>query len=107
MRISPMILLPLSALLLAGCASKKPAVLNGDSVYEMKQSIATLARDLPPGRRDEFERAVETVMLATTDRGLSVSEDRLSPQAMMQLKGRTVSQVIENAKLIRSASASL
>ncbi len=94
-------------LLLAGCASKKPAVLNGDSVYEMKASIVTLARDLPPDRRDEFERAIETIMLATTDRGLSVSEDRLSPQAMSQLKGRSVGQVIENAKLLRSAAGSL
>jgi hypothetical protein len=102
-----LILLPLSALLIAGCASKKPAVLNGNSVYEMKQSIFALARDLPPGRRDEFERAVETIMLATTDRGLSMSEDRLSPQAMSQLKGRSVGQVIENAKLLRSAAGSL
>ena len=106
MRISPLILLPLSALLFAGCASKKQTVLNGDSVYAIKQSIITLSRDLPPGRREEFERAIETIMLATTDRGLSLSEDRLSPQAMRQLKGRSVGQVIEDAKLLRSASAS-
>jgi hypothetical protein len=97
----------LFALSLAACSSKPSGVLTGDSAYEMQQSIMITARNLSPERREEFERAVETIMLVTTDRRLSVSEDRLSPQAIQLLKGRTVSQVIENAKLIRSASATL
>ena len=95
------------SLLLAACASKPHDVVTGDSAPEMRMSIMAVARDLPPDRKEEFERAVETIMLASTDRGLSVDGDRLSPQAMSLLKGRTVGQVIENAKLIRSASSSL
>jgi hypothetical protein len=94
-------------LLFAGCSAKPRGVVTGDSAYEMRGSIVKIARDLPPGRRDEFERAVETIMLATTDRRLSMSDDRLSPQAMSILKNRSVTQVIESAKLIRAASASL
>lgn len=96
-----------AVLLLAGCSTKPRGIVTGDSAYEMRGSILTIARDLPAGRRDEFERAVETIMLATTDRRLSMSEDRLSPQAMSILKGRSVNQIIESAKLIRAASASL
>lgn len=94
-------------LLLGGCSSQPKGVITGDTAYEMRNAIVTMARELPPGRRDEFERAVETIMLATTDRRLSVSGDRLSPQAMSILKGRTASQVIESAKLIRLASSAL
>jgi outer membrane murein-binding lipoprotein Lpp len=97
----------LALLLLAGCSRERQDIVSGNSVYEMKSSISILAQDLPADRRDEFERAVETIMLSTTDRRLSLDGDRLSPQAMSLLKGRTVSQVIENAKLIRSASSSL
>ncbi|MBO9576086.1 MAG: hypothetical protein J7494_10140 [Sphingobium sp.] len=81
-------------------------MLSGESAYEMQTSIMKLAQALPADRRDEFERAVETIMLSTTDRGLSVDGNRLSPQAITLLKGRSVNQVIENAKLIRSVSAS-
>lgn len=95
-------------LLVAGaCSPKGPAALSGDSAYEMQMSIMKIAHSLPADRRDEFERAVETIMLSTTDRGLASSDNRLTTQAIALLKGRTVNQVIENAKLIRSASASL
>lgn len=107
MRIAHKIILPISLLLLAGCSSKHSAVLSGDSAHEMQSSIMMLSQDLSSDRREEFERAVETIMLSTTDRRLSADGDRLSPQAMSLLRGRTVGQVIENAKLIRSASASL
>jgi hypothetical protein len=90
-----------------GCSSKEKTVLSGDTAFEMRGSIMRLAQKLPADRRDEFERAVETVMLSTTDRRLSADGDRLTPQAMLALKGRTANQVIENAKLIRSASGSL
>ena len=108
MRIFRLIILPsIFMLLLAGCGAKHTAVLSGDSAPEMQASIARLSRNLPSDRREEFERAVETIMLSATDRRLSVAGDRLSPQGMSLLKGRTVGQVIESAKLIRSASASL
>jgi hypothetical protein len=99
----------LAGLLIAagGCSSKGPVVLSGESAYEMQTSIMKLAQGLPADRRDEFERAVETIMLSTTDRRLSADGGRLSPQAITLLRGRTVKQVIENAKLIRSVSASL
>ena len=84
-----------------GCSSKERDVVSGDTAYEMRASIMRLAENLPADRRDEFERAVETVMLTATDRRLSADGDRLSPQAMAMLKGRTPNQVIENAKLIR------
>lgn len=82
-------------------------MLTGDNPHEMKMAISRLSQDLPAHRREEFERAIETIMLSSTDRRLSADGDRLTPQAMSLLKGRSVSQVIENAKLIRSASASL
>jgi hypothetical protein len=108
MHIARNILVPaLGLALLMGCASKRSDVLSGNNAVEMQTSIMRLARNLPSDRRDEFERAVETIMLSTTDRGLSMSEDRLSQQAISQLKGRTAGQVIENAKLIRSASGAL
>lgn len=107
MRIAHRIFLPISLLLLASCSPKGQAVLSGDTAHEMQVSIVRLSQDLSPDRREEFERAIETIMLSSTDRRLSADGDRLSPQAMSQLRGRSVSQVIENAKLIRSASASL
>ena len=95
----------LSGLLLVagGCSTKNTSILSGESAYEMRGSIMKIAQSLPADRRDEFERAVETIMLSTTDRRLSEG-DRLSPQAMTLLRGRTANQVIENAKLIRSAA---
>lgn len=101
------VILPLSLLLLVGCSPKHAAVLSGSNAEEMQMSIIRLSQALSSDRREEFERAVETIMLSTTDRRLSADGHRLSPQAMSLLRGRTVSQVIENAKLIRSASASL
>jgi hypothetical protein len=97
----------LALTLVVGCAPKKAYVLQGDTAYEMQSSIMFLAQDLPAGRRQEFEQAVETIMLVSTDRRLLAGNERLSPQAMSLLRGRSVSQVIENAKLIRSASGAL
>ena len=96
-------LLPASVLLLAGCAAKHATVLSGDNAYEMQSSILTLAEKLPPARRDEFNEAVATIVFQATDRRLAYDGDRLTPQAIQMLKGRTVSQVIETAKTIRSA----
>lgn len=108
MSIARNILVPaLAFVLVAGCSSKRSDILSGDNAVEMQTSIMRLARNLPSDRREEFERAIETIMLSTTDRRLSMSENRLSPQAISILKGRTASQVIENAKLIRSASGAL
>lgn len=108
MRIVRKIILPVCVILLAaGCTSKPSDILSGDSAQEMQMSIMRVARDLPPDRKDEFERAVETIMLSSTDRGLSVGGSRLTPQAMSLLKGLTANQVIESAKLIRSASSPL
>lgn len=99
----------LAGLLIAAgaCSPKGQNVVSGDTAYEMRASIMRLADDLPADRREEFERAVETVMLTATDRRLSADGDRLSPQAMALLKGRTANQVIENAKLIRVSSGAL
>ena len=96
-------LLPASILLLAGCAAKHATVLSGDNAYEMQSSILTLAENLTPARRAEFNQAVATIVFQATDRRLAYDGDRLTPQSIQLLKGRTVNEVIETAKLIRTA----
>ncbi len=105
MRAFQKLLLPGALLLLAACAAKHPTVLKGDTAFEMQSSILLLAANLPPDRRNEFDRAVETIIFSTTDRRLNENGDRLSPQTIKQLKGRSVAQVIEDAKLLRAVAS--
>lgn len=105
MRIAPRMLLPVALLLANGCATKHSVVIEGDTPYEMQSSIVSLAEPLSPSRREEFNQAISTIIFTATDRRLAYNGDRLSPQAIKLLKGRSVHQVIEDAKLIRSVSA--
>jgi hypothetical protein len=97
-------LLPGLVLLAAGCAQKPPTVVSGDTPYEMQSSIVMLTSNLSPGRKEEFTQAISTVIFSATDRRLAYDGDRLSPQAMKMLRGRSVHQVIEDAKLLRAAA---
>jgi len=92
-------------MLVAACAVKPQTILKGDTAFEMQSSIQRLASDLPPDRRNEFDRAVETIIFSATDRRLNENGDRLSPQVIQKLKGRTVGQVIEDAKLLRAVAS--
>ncbi|MBO9576087.1 MAG: hypothetical protein J7494_10145 [Sphingobium sp.] len=105
MRVAHRLVLPAAILLAAGCSTRHPTVLEGDTPYEMQSSIIGLAEGLSPARKDEFNRAISTIIFTATDRRLAYNGDRLSPQAIRLLKGRSVAQVIEDAKLIRSVSA--
>jgi hypothetical protein len=98
-------LLPGLLLAVSACASEPESVIAGNTTEEMQLSLIRIGRTLPPARKDEFERAVETMILSASDRRLGPDSYRLSSQAMAMLKGRTVNDVIEGAKLIRSASA--
>ena len=99
-------IIPAVALLLAGCATKRPTVLEGETALEMQSSILTLSANLQPERRAEFDRAVATIVFSATDRRFAQNGDRLTPQSINMLKGRTVHQVIEDAKLIRTVTGS-
>lgn len=91
-------------LIAAGCAPKPQTVVSGDTPYEMQSSIVLISSNLTPARKEEFEQAISTVIFAATDRRLAYNGDRLSPQAMKMLRGRSVHQVIEDAKLLRSVA---
>ena len=105
MRTASRMSLPVLLLLAgAGCAPKKVTVVSGDTPYEMQSSIVLLSANLSPSRRQEFDQAISTVIFSATDRRLAYDGDRLSPQAMKLLRGRTVHQVIEDAKLLRAAA---
>ena len=94
------------ALLLVGCTTKHATVLEGDTALEMQSSILTLAADLPASRRQEFDQAIATIIFSATDKRFTQKGDRLTPQSIGMLKGRTVHQVIEDAKLIRTVAGS-
>lgn len=95
-----------AALFLAACATKHPTVLEGDTALEMQSSILTLSADLPAHRRQEFDQAIATIIFSATDKRFTQRGDRLTPQSIAMLKGRTVHQVIEDAKLIRTVAGS-
>jgi hypothetical protein len=98
--------LPGLALFFLGCSPKPQTILTGNTAYEMHTSIMLVSAELPPVQRDEFNQAIETIILGTTDRSLEVDGNRMTRQAIQSLKGRSVRQVIETAKLLRSASSS-
>lgn len=93
-------------LLLVACAARQPTVLEGDTALEMQSSILTLSAELTPYRRQEFDQAIATIIFSATDKRFTQRGDRLTPQSIAMLKGRTVHQVIEDAKLIRTVARS-
>ncbi len=95
-----------AALLVAGCATKHATVLEGDTALEMQSSILTLSAGLTPYRRQEFDQAIATIVFSATDKRFTQKGDRLTPQSIAMLRGRTVHQVIEDAKLIRTVAGS-
>ncbi len=98
------VLLGGALVLASACGSKTQTVLTGNSTYEMRSSIITLSAGLTPDRRQEFEQAIATIIFAANDRGLVQNGEVLTPAAIGMLKGRTVTQIIENAKLLRTAA---
>jgi hypothetical protein len=105
MSVRALVLLPLCALLLAGCAAKKRTVLDGDTALEMQSSILMLSQDLTPQRRQEFDQAIATIIFSANDRRFQQNGDRLTPASIRMLRGRNVGQVIEAAKLLRTVAA--
>ncbi|GEM_PF-2291810 len=98
------VLLPgLILLALSGCTQEGETVLTGDTPYEMRASIRAVSRTLPAERRAEFQNAIEAIVFSATDRGMAPPGERLTPHAVQRLRGRSVYQVIEDAKLLRAA----
>lgn len=105
MRIAHEIILSVSLLVLAGCASKPITTLRGDTALEMQSSIQMVRANMMPDRRETFDRAVATIVFSATDRRFTQSGDRLTPQSIKMLRGLNANQVIETAKLLRTVSA--
>lgn len=95
----------MSLLLLAGCAPKQKTVLEGETALQMQSSILTLSQNLTPQRRQEFDQAIATIVFSANDRRFQQNGDRLTPESIRMLRGRTVAQVIESAKLLRAVAA--
>ncbi len=105
MRSFQAVLIPAMLLLIAGCAPKQSFVLQGDNSYEMQSSIVMLSSELTPARKEEFEQAIATIVFSAHDRRSAENGERLTQESIKMLKGRTVTQVIESAKLIRTVAA--
>jgi hypothetical protein len=106
MRIAHKIVLPISLLLLASCASKPVTTLRGETALEMQSSIQMVRANMLPDRRETFDRAVATIVFSATDRRFTQGSDRLTPQSIKMLRGLNANQVIETAKLLHTVSAS-
>jgi hypothetical protein len=104
-RIAHEIILSVSLLVLAGCASKPITTLRGDTALEMQSSIQMVRANMMPDRREAFDRAVATIVFSATDRRFTQGGDRLTPQSIKMLRGLNANQVIETAKLLRTVSA--
>lgn len=102
-KIQKLLLPGLILLALSGCAQDEEVVVTGSTAQEMRVSIRSISRTLPPDRRAEFQNAIEAIVFSATDRGLAEDGERLTPHAMQRLRGRSVYQVIEDAKLLRAA----
>lgn len=99
------IILPAALLLFSGCATKPTTTLSGETALEMQSSIQMVRANISPDRREEFDRAVATIVFSATDRRFSQGGDRLTPQSIGMLRGLTANQVIETAKLLHTVSS--
>ncbi len=107
MRSFQIVLLTAALLGLSACAQKRPTVLSGTNALQMQSSIQLLRANLAPLRQEEFDQAVATIIYSAKDRRLYQSNDRLTPESIRMLKGLNAHQVIETAKLLRTASGAL
>ncbi len=105
MRLFQKLLLPAAIFLLAGCAHKQPFVLSGETALEMQSSIQMLRANMTSDRQEEFDQAIATIDYAARERRLAQNGDRLTLESIRTLRGLSVNQVFETAKLLRTVSA--
>ncbi len=105
MRAFQKLMLSGALLLLAACAAKHPTVLKGDT--GLRDAVVDHADGPgPAGRPAQRVRPGDrAIIFSATDRRLNENGERLSPQVIRQLKGRSVAQVIEDAKLLRAVAS--
>ena len=82
----------LALLLLAGCGSREPTVIDGSSQQAFSESVYQARRDIPDADRLVFDRAIRTVG------GRRHGARDTEKLARVTFDGMTAEQVVEDQK---------